>query len=133
MTDPQQTAQASGNSQGLTIPDDVKTKYPELIELVLGSESMNNEERQYWINILPIMTPDQVQNLKDILMNEKRQLAAIDQKYAKEIEQIGQAQLIKHTEEERRKKREERRQAEQMQSQTEESAEEDILQQIQNL
>lgn len=123
----------TGATSQLTIPDDVRAKYPDLIELVVGSESMNDEERQYWINILPIMTPDQVKNLRDILLNEKRQLAAIDQKYAKEIEQIGQAQLIKHTEEERRRKREERLQAEHAQGNAEEVAEDDILKQIQSL
>lgn len=43
---------------------------------------MNNEERQYWINILPIMTQEQIKNLEEILASEKKQLAAIDKKYS---------------------------------------------------
>ena len=117
-------------AQGLTIPDEVKEKHPELIELIIGSESMNNEERQYWINILPIMTPDQVENLRGILVNEKKQLAAIDKKYSKEIEQMGEAHLIKKTDEERRKRRENRSSAEQKSEESEEEYSEEILEQI---
>lgn len=119
--------------QGVTIPPEIQAKFPELIQLVMSSESMNNEERQYWINILPIMTPDQIQNLKDILLNEKKQLAAIDEKYSKEIEQIGQAQLIKKTEEERKKRRNERAEQEQQDTQNEEAAEEALLKEIEGL
>ena len=128
MNDPGQGAQA--NSTSLTIPDEVKQNFPELINLIVSSESMNNEERQYWINILPIMTPDQVQNLRGILVNEKRQLAAIDKKYEKEIEQIGQTQLLKKMEEERRKRRSQRENAEQKAFQEEEGHAEDILSKI---
>ena len=118
------------DEQGLTIPDDVRKNHPELIEMILGSESMNNEERQYWINILPIMTPDQIENLQGILVNEKKQLAAIDRKYSKEIEQIGEVQLLKKVEEERRNRRTDRQANEGKSEMKEEEATEDILQQI---
>ena len=118
------------NAQGLTIPDDVRKNHPELIDMILRSESMNNEERQYWINILPIMTPDQVENLQGILMNEKKQLAAIDRKYSKEIEQIGEVQLLKKVEEERRSRRTTRQTSEKKSEMKEKGKTEDILQQI---
>ncbi len=92
-------------SQALVIPDETRKKYPALIELILGSESMNDEERQYWINILPVMTPDQISSLEDILTTEKNQLEAIDKKYAKEIEAIGTKKLVEKTQIERRKRR----------------------------
>ena len=59
---------------------------------------MNDEERQYWINILPIMTPDQVKNLFDILDNERKQLAAIDAKYQTEIQKVSQSEVNRQTE-----------------------------------
>jgi hypothetical protein len=93
---------------------------------------MNDEERQYWINILPVMTPEQLQNLRDILNNEKKQLAAIDAKYQTDIQKIGQADTVKQTEEERRKKRMERQSQEQSHKSTEEQATEDILKKIEN-
>ena len=91
---------------------------------------MNDEERQYWVNILPIMTPEQVQNLRDILTNEKQQLAAIDQKYAKEVQQMGQEQFVAQVQEERHRRLEQRQSAEQNQKQEEEQATEDLLKQI---
>jgi hypothetical protein len=71
-------------TSGLVIPPETLEKFGVLIALIKGSESMNTEERQYWINILPIMTPEQITNLTEILTNEKTQLAAIDAKYTKE-------------------------------------------------
>ena len=91
---------------------------------------MNDEERQYWINILPIMTPEQIQNLREILENERKQLAAIDAKYQTEVDKAGQAEILKHTEEERRKRRQERTGKETAHKQEEDKATEDILKQI---
>lgn len=121
----------AASSSGVQISEDLKKKFPELIELILGSESMNDEERQYWVNILPVMTPEQVQNLKDILTNEKQQLAAIDRKYAKEIERIGESQLLQKVDDERRTRREQRSKTEQDARQKEEAHAADILGKIQ--
>ena len=117
-------------TQELTIPDDVRKSHPELVEMILGSESMNNEERQYWINIIPIMTPDQIENLQGILINEKKQLAAIDRKYSKEIEQIGEVQLLKKVEEERRNRRNKRQEKEHEAEVKEDEKTDDLLKQI---
>src|SRR3989338_6940309 len=98
MTDPPQTT----GSSSVTIPDDVRAKFSELIDLIIASESMNDEERQYWINILPIMTPEQIQDLRGILDNERKQLQAIDQKYAGDIEKRGKTEVRQQTDDERR-------------------------------
>ena len=128
MPDPQPTP-PSGNP-AVIVPDDIRKKFPELIELILKSESMNDEERQYWFNILPIMTPDQVQNLREILENERKQLAAIDDKYAKEIERIGTTEQLRQTEEEHSRKRAERQQKEEAHKKEEDHTTADILKQI---
>ncbi|HLD33061.1 MAG TPA: hypothetical protein VJB10_05740 [Candidatus Peribacteraceae bacterium] len=117
---------------GLIIPDDIRQKFPELIELILQSESMNDEERQYWINILPIMTPDQIENLRGILQNEKEQLAAIDKKYSKQIEQMGQEELIRRTEVERRGRRTQLQSDEATHSTQDEEQAEELLKQIES-
>ncbi len=114
----------------LVIPDETKQKFPELVELILGSESMNDEERQYWINILPAMTPDQLKSLDKILTTEKKQLAAIDKKYAKEIDEIGKEKVIAKTAEERRKKKKKRVKKETTSREEDESAAEDLLKEI---
>ncbi|MDO8649311.1 MAG: hypothetical protein Q7R81_06035 [Candidatus Peregrinibacteria bacterium] len=114
----------------VVISEELKQKHPDLIALIVASESMNDEERQYWVNILPIMTPEQLQNLRDILDNEKKQLAAIDEKYSKEIERIGETQLVKQTEEERRKRREARTSKESSAMAEEQQRAEEVLRKI---
>lgn len=132
MADDQSPAQtnppAGAAGGGLQVPPEVQEKFGDLLELIKGSESMNDEERQYWVNILPIMTPEQVQNLREILTNEKQQLAAIDAKYAKDIDAIGQQKFLEQTEAERRRKAEERKRAEESAAKGESA--DDILKQI---
>lgn len=115
-------------STEFNVPDDVKAQFPDLIDLISRSESMNNEERQYWVNILPIMTPEQVQNLRDILANERSQLDAIDSKYKTEIDAVGQAEFLKRVEDEKKKRAADRAAAEQAAAQGENA--EDVLKQI---
>jgi len=76
-----------------TILDELQTKHPELIKLILATESMDDSERQYWFDILPSMNTDQIQRLSDILETEKKKLDELEQKYQKEIENLNQ----KHT------------------------------------
>lgn len=111
----------------LIIPDDIKGKHPTLIPLIVRSESMNDEEKQYWINILPVMTPDQIEKLTKILQDERTQLDAIDAKYAQKIEVIGQKEFIKRVDEERRERRSKRTQEERATEGGESKSEADIL------
>ena len=124
--------QTSSSSTDLTIPPDVQEKFGPLIELIKGSESMNQEERQYWINILLIMTTEQIKNLEEILMNEKDQLSAIDKKYSKPDEGETQASIAT-IEEGIKSKKQQRQKIEQEEAEKEETKEEDILSQIQSL
>ena len=117
-------------TSGVVIPDDVRAKFGEIIDLVLGSESMNDEERQYWINILQVMTPEQIQNLRDILENEKKQLKAIDEKYAKELDQAGQSQLVKKMADDRMKKKQQREESELTHTKKEQEEADSLLKQI---
>jgi len=32
-----------------TISDELQAKYPELVTLIIATESMDNDERQYWL------------------------------------------------------------------------------------
>ena len=117
-------------STGLTIPEETKKKFPELIPLILNSESMNDEERQYWINILPIMTPEQLQNLMEILQNEKKQLEEIDKKYAGSLSKTEQREMIAQTDEKRRQRREEQQKSQKSLEEQDKQKTEAILQQI---
>lgn len=117
----------------VTIPDDVRQKFPDLIELILHSESMNTEERQYWVNILPIMTPEQVQNLRDILDNERRQLDAIDKKYTAQIDAASNSPASAQLDESRKERRQELQQKEQQAEAKEEQETQNLLEKIESL
>lgn len=117
----------------ITISDDTKKQFPDLVDLILHSESMNTEERKYWINMLPSMKPSQRDNLREILENERSQLAEIDSKYAKDIDAMGQEELQKTIDDKRRARRLERT-AEESQFETKDSLrEEELLHEIEDL
>lgn len=118
---------------GLQIPPETLAKFGAIIELIKGSESMNDEERQYWINILPIMTPEQMKNLEDILSSEKKQLAAIDAKYSKEMAQVSDSVGLAATEQKMKSKKKERQKIENEAAQHEQAKESELLAQIQSL
>ena len=77
-----------------SILDEIQTKYPRLIELILATESMDDTERQYWFDILPSMNADQVQRLTDILETERRKLDELEKKYQTEIENLNQKHVV---------------------------------------
>lgn len=131
MTDASAATAASGDPLSrFTIPDSVKGKFPDLIDLIARSESMNDGERQYWFDILPVMTPEQLENLRGILTNERDQLAAIDAKYA---QKAGEAAGMIELEEQRRASREERRNKEEADQTKEAGHEEELLRKIQDV
>ena len=71
----------------------IEKKYPILIEMLLTTKSMEQDERQYWLDILPSMTDDQVDRLNEILSNERKKLEALEKEYVQEIERINQKHL----------------------------------------
>ncbi len=76
------------------ISDELKAKYPELIKLILETESMDDDERQYWFDIMPSMTDDQIDRLFNILDTERKKLEALEEKYKKEIKNLNEKHLI---------------------------------------
>ncbi len=76
------------------ILDEIQAQYAELVKLVLRTESMDNNEKQYWFDILPSMTPEQVDRLFDILETERRKLEELEVKYQEEIKKLNENHLI---------------------------------------
>lgn len=70
------------------IPPLVREKFPDLIKLIFETESMNQEEREYWLQIMPIMSEDQIVKFRDILVTERDQLAKLDRDYQAEVSKI---------------------------------------------
>jgi hypothetical protein len=112
------------------IPPETEQKFSDIVALIRSSESMNDEERQYWINILPIMTPEQVENLRKILTTERDQLSAIDRKYTKEISSLGQEEVLRRAGEVRSSRRKELTQQEAASEEAEDKVAEDLLKKI---
>jgi len=76
------------------IADALQEKYPELIQLVLITESMDDEERQYWFDIMPSMNDTQIDRLFNILETERRKLEELEIKYQQEIKALNEKHLI---------------------------------------
>lgn len=80
------------------IPEEMQRKYPDVVELVRNSESIDNNEKQYWYDIMPSMTEEQIGRLRNILETERRQLEELNVKYQEEIKKLNrthrQAALI---------------------------------------
>jgi hypothetical protein len=87
-------AQVIRDNFTFTILDEIQLQYTELVELILWSESIDNNEKQYWFDILPSMTHDQIDRLFNILMTERHQLEELNIKYQEEIKTLNEKHLI---------------------------------------
>lgn len=123
----QKTTSTSGKFK---IPYSVEQNHPKLVQLILETESMNDDERQYWFQILPIMTTEQIQRLEQILIHEKEQLAQLDQKYAQELEDINNKHKSEWNEYEMKEKRTKLKQEEGVHEKSEAEMEEEILKKL---
>jgi len=55
---------------------------------------MDDDERQYWFDIMPSMTDEQIDRLYNILETEKKKLEDLEVKYQTEIKQLNEKHLI---------------------------------------
>ena len=127
------TTATKKDEKKFNIPQTAQDKYPDLIELIINTESMNDEERDYWFQILPIMTDEQITKFRGILVNEKEQLAKLDQEYEEEIERLNEKHLIEWQEFETKQKREKIKKAETTHEEAESEEEERILDELEKL
>ena len=115
------------------IPESVKTQHPDIITLIIATESMNDDERQYWFQIIPIMTDEQINKLRDILINEKKQLQQLDKDYEHELKRINDKHVSQWKEFEAKEKRKKLQAAESKEEVTEKQGEEELLKKLQRL
>lgn len=76
------------------VSEEVLNKYPELVQLILGSESMDDDERQYWFDMIPAMTDEQIDRLFDILDTERRKFEELERQHQEEIKKIHEDSMI---------------------------------------
>lgn len=74
-----------------SIPETFLATESGLIQLILESKSLaEHGEKQNRFNLLPIMSGEQIEKLRDILTREKQKLEEINQKYAQKQAEINQ-------------------------------------------
>ncbi len=113
-----------------SIPETVLKKIPDLIALMLQTESMDEAEREYWYQILPVMTDDQVNKLRNILVNEKEQLVRLDEEYNNDLKKLNDKHLIEWEGFNRKQKRTEIAEAEMESEVTEKEKEAQLLKEL---
>jgi hypothetical protein len=113
-----------------SVPTMVKEKFPDLVQLIKETESMNDEERDYWFQILPIMTEEQIRKFRDILLNEKNQLTKLDKEYEQELNRLNEKHMLEWKEFEMREKRKAIQTAESKSKEEEVAAEEELLRRL---
>lgn len=87
-------AEIKHNWKTFYITDESQAQFPELIKLILATESMDDEERQYWFDIMPSMNDNQIDRLFNILETERRKLEELESKYQEEIKALNEKHLI---------------------------------------
>lgn len=71
------------------ISDSFLENEPDLVVLILNSRSLaKKEEKQSWFNLIPIMNPEQIEKLRDILTRERDKIAEIEAKYEQKKQEI---------------------------------------------
>lgn len=123
----------SGLFSKFDIPEAVRKQHPTLIPLILETESMNDDERQYWFSILPIMTDEQVKKLREILDNEKQQLAKLDHEYSDEVKRINSKHVAEWKAFQSKEKRDKRKATESQHEAEEKQKEEELLKNLQGI
>lgn len=117
----------------LVIPEETAADFPDLVAMIKKSRSMDNEERQYWIDVLPIMSDDQIENLRDILDNEKKQVEEANKSYQEGMRAATEKAVNTFDAEVYKQKKLARIQAEKKQEQEETEREENLLSELENL
>jgi len=87
-------AELKQNWKTFIVADETLAEYKELVDLILATESMDDDERQYWFDIMPSMTDEQVDRLYNILDTEKKKLEKLEEKYQEEIKNLNEKHLI---------------------------------------
>ncbi|UFX82542.1 hypothetical protein [Candidatus Absconditicoccus praedator] len=83
-------------AQTFDIGDDIVESMPNIIELILRSKSIDKkEEKQNWIDLLSVMTEEQISKLEDILTREREKLQEIEKKYEQKKMDIKKKYLAK--------------------------------------
>lgn len=119
--------------QSYIVPQLVRDKFSDLIKLIYETESMNEEEREYWLKIMPIMTEEQIVKFRNILVNEKEQLSKLDKEYENEVNRMDNKHKVEFDEAKMKEKLQTIKEQESKDDAQEAHKEEEVLNKLQNL
>ena len=116
------------------IPDETRKKFKKYIDLIIKSATIESkDQKQYWIDALPTMTSEQLDNLLVILNEEKQELEKIENEYNENINKARQKAVTEINQEEIIAKKQAIKMAELADQEKEEKLEEDLLKQLNNM
>lgn len=115
--------------QAITSPF-IASRYPDVVQMLFETPSLTFQEKQYWLRLLPLMTLDQVDKLRDILGTERRKLIEIQQQYATPSAPLTFGDTKKINYEAQKQKKEMLKKQEHVAQAVEEEHEEDLLDQL---
>ncbi len=130
---PDDSSATTAQTSSLKITDDVRSKFPKLIARIEKSQSMNDEERQYWIDVLPIMSEGQIDNLKSILENEKNEIEAAEKEYEDTMQEETGNAMARFDEIKYMEKKRARQEAEKQHELEENEHEENLLKELETI
>jgi len=113
--------------QKYTTPE-IVLKFPDIMKLLYETPSLALKEKIYWLQLMPLMSEDQVVKLRSILETEKQKLLALNKQYEEDIANISLTP--KMTPEEAAKRTKLLRQQEEVHQEKEKGKEEDLLSQL---
>jgi hypothetical protein len=105
-------AQIVKDGHTFVIIDEIQAQYNELVKLILATESMDNNEKQYWFDIIPSMKNEQIDRLFEILETERKKLEELESRYQEEIRNLNEKHLIEWQDHQTKENREKIKMAE---------------------
>lgn len=99
----------------------------EVFTLVMASTTMQREERDSWVTLIPKMNTIQMNELKRIILSEQEKLKAIDDKYQAQVKQLEKEYIEKYLTRKSRQKWEQARAHEESHLEESEQEAESIL------
>lgn len=132
VTSGQQTGVMTEQEQlAALVTQEVASKYPDILQMLFATTSLNFEEKRYWVQLLPLMTEEHIERLRTILVTEQQKLQSIEEEFVEKAQVFNAATRLSR--EEITERRETLRAKEAASQQEESSEEENLLNQLDTL
>lgn len=105
--------------------------YADIVQLLFQTPSLGFEEKKYWLELLPFMSEQHVERLRNILVTERKKMNDLEVRYQGALKEVEGAGRMTH--EETSKLHQKLKQEEKLSQQQEQHVEENILSQLDEL